>query len=102
MYVIFVIINLLYKISIEYNGEQWKIDLIEKMIKFDPEKRLPFSEIVKRLADQSNPSFLQATLSSKYCSFQYFKLHVLLIAHESSVDSIVSCENVKILYLYLL
>nr|CAH0103924.1 unnamed protein product [Daphnia galeata] len=43
----------------------WKIDLIEKMIKFDPEERLPFSEIVKRLADQSSPSFLQAFLSGK-------------------------------------
>jgi hypothetical protein len=45
--------------------DPWKIKLIRKMIQFDLEKRLAFSDIVKRLADQSSPSFLQVTVSGK-------------------------------------
>jgi hypothetical protein len=45
--------------------DTWKIKLIREMIHFDPENRLAFSDIVKRLEDQSNPSFLQATESGK-------------------------------------
>nr|CAH0109407.1 unnamed protein product [Daphnia galeata] len=43
--------------------DPWKIKLIREMIHFVPEKRLAFSDIVKRLEDQRSPSFLQATLS---------------------------------------
>ena len=47
------------------------------MIKFYPEERLPFSEIVEQLADQSSPSFLQATESGKYSSLQYFEFYCM-------------------------
>jgi hypothetical protein len=58
-------------LRIENGKDQWKIKLIREMIQFDPKQRLPFSEIVKRLADQSNPSFIHATLSGKQISILF-------------------------------
>jgi hypothetical protein len=50
------------------NGEddQWIIDLVAKMVKFNPKERPSFSEIVELLEVRINfRSFLQATLSGK-------------------------------------
>ena len=50
------------------NGEddQWIIDLVAKMVKFNPKGRPSFSEIVELLGKRINSlSFVQATLSGK-------------------------------------